>query len=119
MTWSSKILNFLGLRFSIRTARHSRRGTEPHGPQLLLSRPFYDNQDGILESNFAGSHILIEFNEFDNNGFATGQAHNLYIGHAAELTCRFNSSHNAVGPLLNQGSPSIGSFTTASLVKTA
>lgn len=62
---------------------------------------FHDNQDGILESNVAGSHILIEFSEFDHNGFATGQAHNLYIGHAAELTFRFNYSHNAkVGHLL-------------------
>jgi hypothetical protein len=49
----------------------------------------------------AGSHILIEFSEFDHNGFSTGQAHNLYIGHAAELIFRFNYSHNAkVGHLL-------------------
>ncbi len=62
---------------------------------------FHDNQDGILESNVAGSHILIEFSEFDHNGFSTGQAHNLYIGHAAELIFRFNYSHNAkVGHLL-------------------
>jgi hypothetical protein len=44
---------------------------------------------------------LIEFSEFDHNGFSTGQAHNLYIGHAAELIFRFNYSHNAkVGHLV-------------------
>ncbi|HKW97010.1 MAG TPA: choice-of-anchor Q domain-containing protein [Bryobacteraceae bacterium] len=56
---------------------------------------FHDNQDGILESNVANSHILIEFSEFDHNGFGDGQSHNLYIGHAAELTFRFNWSHRA------------------------
>src|SRR5260370_35078833 len=62
---------------------------------------FHDNQDGILESNVAGSNILIEFSEFDHNGFGTGQAHNLYIGHAGSLTFRFNWSHRAkVGHLL-------------------
>jgi len=56
---------------------------------------FHDNQDGILESNVAGSNILIEFSEFDHNGFGSGQAHNLYIGHAASLTFLFNWSHRA------------------------
>jgi hypothetical protein len=56
---------------------------------------FHDNQDGILESNVAGSKILIEFSEFDHNGFGSGQAHNLYIGHAGSLTFRFNWSHRA------------------------
>jgi hypothetical protein len=56
---------------------------------------FHDNQDGILESNVAGSTILIEFSEFDHNGFSTGQSHNLYIGHAGTLIFRFNWSHRA------------------------
>ena len=59
---------------------------------------FHDNQDGILESNVAGSNILIEFSEFDHNGFGTGQAHNLYIGHASALTFRFNWSPGASRP---------------------
>ncbi len=62
---------------------------------------FHDNQDGILESNVADSKILIEFSEFDHNGFSDGRSHNVYIGHAAELTFRFNWSHRAkVGHLL-------------------
>jgi hypothetical protein len=66
---------------------------------------FHNNQDGILESNIAGSVILIEYSEFANNGVASGkyagQEHNLYIGHAAQLTFQYNWSHDAiVGHLL-------------------
>lgn len=57
---------------------------------------FHDNQEGILEGNVAGSSILIENSEFENNGFHDGQSHNLYIGHAATLTFRFNYSHRAI-----------------------
>ena len=62
---------------------------------------FHDNQEGILESNIAASNILIEFSEFNHNGYSNGQSHNLYIGHAASLVFRYNWSHNAiVGELL-------------------
>jgi len=66
---------------------------------------FHNNQDGILESNVAGSKILIEYSEFANNGVSSGslagQEHNLYIGHAAQLIFQYNYSHNAlVGHLL-------------------
>jgi hypothetical protein len=62
---------------------------------------FHDNEEGILESNITGSNVLIEFTEFDHNGFRDGQSHNVYIGHVASLTFRFNYSHNAiVGHLL-------------------
>lgn len=57
---------------------------------------FHDNQDGILESNVAGSNVLIEFTEFARNGNRNGLAHNLYIGHAASLTFQFNYSHDSV-----------------------
>jgi hypothetical protein len=62
---------------------------------------FHNNQDGILESNIAGSHIDIEFSEFANNGAGDGQSHNLYIGSVASLKFAFNYSHDAiVGHLL-------------------
>ncbi len=62
---------------------------------------FHDNQEGILESNVAGSNILIEFSEFARSGYKDGFSHNLYIGHAASLTFRFNYSHDSiVGHLL-------------------
>lgn len=57
---------------------------------------FHDNQEGILEGNIAGSNILIEFSEFERNGFSDGFSHNVYIGHAASLTFRFNYSRRAV-----------------------
>jgi len=62
---------------------------------------FHDNQDGILESNIAGSNILIEYSEFAHNGYRDGMSHNLYIGHAAQLTFQYNYSHDSiVGHLL-------------------
>src|SRR5579864_5621144 len=62
---------------------------------------FHDNQEGILESNIAGSNILIEFTEFARNGYRNGMSHNLYIGHAGQLTFQYNYSHDSiVGHLL-------------------
>jgi hypothetical protein len=62
---------------------------------------FHDNQEGILESNIAGSNILIEFTEFAHNGYKNGLAHNLYIGHAGTLIFQYNYSHDSiVGHLL-------------------
>jgi hypothetical protein len=62
---------------------------------------FHDNQEGILESNITGSNVLIEFSEFDHNGYKNGFSHNVYIGEVASLTFQFNWSHNSiVGHLL-------------------
>ena len=69
---------------------------------------FHNNQDGILESNVAGSNIVIENSEFYQNGVSDkkltsgyGQTHNLYIGHCASLLFEYNYTHNAnVGHLL-------------------
>ncbi|MGH9469038.1 MAG: choice-of-anchor Q domain-containing protein [Terriglobia bacterium] len=74
----------------------------------IINCYFHNNQDGILESNVAGSNIVIEFSEFAHNGVGDptltegyGQTHNLYIGHAASLLFAFNYSHDAnVGHLL-------------------
>jgi len=62
---------------------------------------FHDNQEGILESNIAGSNMLIEFTEFARNGYRDGMSHNVYIGHSAQLTFRYNYSHDStIGHLL-------------------
>ncbi len=57
---------------------------------------FHDNEEGILTSNPYSGNILIEFSEFDHNGYSDGYSHNLYIGHVGKLTFRFNYSHNAM-----------------------
>ena len=75
---------------------HNGAGIRAEGVNLTVRNCyFHDNQDGILESNVTGSNILIEFSEFDHNGFGDGQSHNLYIGHAGSLIFRFNWSHRA------------------------
>jgi len=56
---------------------------------------FHDNEDGILESNVAGSEILIETSEFKDNGAGDGYSHNMYIGHATKFTLRYCYSHHA------------------------
>lgn len=74
----------------------------------VLNCYFHNNQDGILESNVAGSNIVIENSEFFQNGVSDprlkagfGQTHNLYIGHCASLLFEYNYTHDAnVGHLL-------------------
>jgi hypothetical protein len=61
---------------------------------------FHDNDDGILGGS-AGGNVLIENTEFFRNGDRSGQTHNVYIGHADQLTFRYNYSHDVlVGHLL-------------------
>jgi hypothetical protein len=81
---------------------HNGAGIRADGKNLTVRNCFFhDNEEGILESNIAGSNILIEFTEFARNGYHDGQSHNVYIGHAASLAFRFNYSHDAiVGHLL-------------------
>jgi hypothetical protein len=76
---------------------HNGAGIRADGTNLTVRNCyFHDNEEGILESNIAGSNILIEYTEFARNGYKNGQSHNLYIGHAASLMFRFNYSHDAV-----------------------
>ncbi|HOY15382.1 MAG TPA: T9SS type A sorting domain-containing protein [Saprospiraceae bacterium] len=56
---------------------------------------FHGNENGILTSNPGTGDILIEYSEFDNNGFGDGQSHNLYIGRINKLTFRYNYTHHA------------------------
>lgn len=57
---------------------------------------FHDNENGILTNPAAsGGDILIEYTEFDNNGFGDGFTHNLYINQTDNLTFRYNYSHHA------------------------
>jgi hypothetical protein len=85
-----------------RVRDHNGAGIRADGKNLTVRNClFHDNEEGILESNIGGSNILIEFTEFARNGYHDGQSHNVYIGHAASLTFRFNYSHDAlVGHLL-------------------
>ena len=56
---------------------------------------FHDNENGILTNNSRQGDILIEYCEFENGGHGDGYSHNIYIGHAASLTFRFNYTHHA------------------------
>ncbi|HET7215593.1 MAG TPA: right-handed parallel beta-helix repeat-containing protein [Terriglobia bacterium] len=84
-------------------------GIREDGSNLtVLNCYFHNNQDGLLESNVAGSNIVIENSEFYQNGVSDkkltsgyGQTHNLYIGHCASLLFEYNFTHDAnVGHLV-------------------
>lgn len=74
----------------------------------VLNCYFHNNQDGILEGNVRGSHIVIKNSEFYQNGVSDkklnigyGLTHNLYIGNCASLLFEYNYTHGAnVGHLL-------------------
>lgn len=56
---------------------------------------FHDNDNGILCGANATSDIVIEYTEFNHNGFSDGYSHNLYIGNIRSLTFSHNYSHHA------------------------
>jgi hypothetical protein len=56
---------------------------------------FHDNDEGILAGDKADSEILIEYSNFDHNGFGDGQSHNIYINHIKKLVLRYNWFHRA------------------------
>lgn len=56
---------------------------------------FHNNENGILTSNSTLGDVVIEYSEFENNGFGDGLSHNLYIGRINSLTFQFNYSHHA------------------------
>lgn len=61
----------------------------------LRSSFLHDNENGILTGVNLNSSVLIEYSEFGHNGYGTGYTHNLYIGNIANLTFRYNYSHDA------------------------
>ncbi|MFZ5926704.1 MAG: right-handed parallel beta-helix repeat-containing protein [Acidobacteriota bacterium] len=56
---------------------------------------FRNNENGVLSGNDPSSALLIEYSEFDSNGYGDGYSHNVYVGRIAEFTMRFCWSHSA------------------------
>jgi len=56
---------------------------------------FHNNENGILAGTVNPSTILIEYCEFNNNGFGDGYTHNIYINHVDTLIFRYNYVHHA------------------------
>lgn len=56
---------------------------------------FHDNDDGILGGIVNQGKIVIEFSEFNHNGYGDGYSHNLYITNVDTLIFRYNYSHHA------------------------
>ena len=56
---------------------------------------FHDNENGILTSSPFEGTVLIEYSEFNDNGYGDGFSHNIYINHVEFLIFRYNYSHHA------------------------
>lgn len=71
-------------------------GIRQEGLNLTVSHCyFHDNDNGILAGTFNPSKMVIEYTEFDHNGYGDGYSHNLYINHLDTLIFRYNYSHHA------------------------
>lgn len=72
-------------------------GIRAEGGSLTIRNcVFRNNEDGILTNGNPAGRLLIEYSEFDHNGFGDGYSHNMYIGRIAEFTLRSSWSHDAV-----------------------
>lgn len=71
-------------------------GIRFEGSGIIIRRCyFHDNDNGILDNGISRASIVIEFSEFNHNGYGDGYSHNLYIGHSDTLIFRYNYSHRA------------------------
>lgn len=71
-------------------------GIRLEGLNLTVSHCyFHDNDNGILAGTMNPSSVIIEYCEFNHNGFGDGYSHNLYINHLDTLIFRYNYSHHA------------------------
>jgi hypothetical protein len=53
---------------------------------------FHDSEEGILGG---AGNVLVEYSEFDNNGYGDGFSHNMYILDADVFTIRYTYTHHA------------------------
>jgi hypothetical protein len=67
-----------------------------HGGWLRVRNSgFFDNENGILTHNTAGSSLVIEGSEFARSVVAGGLGHNLYVGRIDSLTVTGSYFHEA------------------------
>lgn len=78
---------------------HNGAGIRQAGANLVVRYCIFSgNEMGILAGDIANSTILMEFNEFFNNGSVAnpGYQHNIYINHIDTFIFRYNFSHDAI-----------------------
>lgn len=68
-------------------------GIRADGRDLVVCNGyFHDSDEGILGG---AGYVLIEYSEFDNNGYGDGFSHNMYILDADRFTLRYSYMHHA------------------------
>jgi hypothetical protein len=85
-------IEFIGARVEDRNGA----GIRLEGGHLTVRRcVFFDNQNGILTGNEAGTRLDIESSEFAYNGAGDGLSHNLYVGQIDALRVSGSYFHHA------------------------
>ncbi len=78
------------------TSGYNAAGIRLEAPNLTVTNCyFHDNDDGILTNNGVAGTILIEYSEFNHNGYGDGSSHNMYINPVDSFTLRYCYCHNA------------------------
>ncbi len=71
-------------------------GIRQEGPGLTIRGcRFHGNQMGVLTGANPQSDVVLEYSEFDHNGYGDGLSHNIYIGRVRSFTLRGCYSHHA------------------------
>ncbi len=79
---------------------HNGAAIRYNGSGLLTIRNCYihDCEEGVLTSSLQDYNVLIEYCEFNHNGYGQGSTHNMYIGgsyYPASFTLRYSYIHRA------------------------
>ena len=104
LSWGDKAIWVIGgnnttvefIEFSLCTSTSQNgAGIRQEGLNLTVSHCyFHNNENGILAGALSPCTILVEYSEFNLNGYGDGYSHNLYIGHIDSLIFRYNYSHH-------------------------
>jgi hypothetical protein len=91
-------IDFIGARVPDRNGA----GIRLESGDLTIRRClFYDNENGIMTGNDAGTRLLVENSEFGYNGAGDGYSHNIYVGRIQSLKVTGSYFHHAnVGHLI-------------------
>ncbi len=76
---------------------HNGAGVRYDGTGLLTMHNCYvhDCEEGMLTTSTLSYSVLIEYSEFNHNGYGNGSTHGVYLNHAESFTLRYSYMHRA------------------------
>ena len=95
VTGSDTIVEFIEFQ-DCSVPDHNGAGIRQEGDNLTVRDCyFHDNENGILGGGGTSSTVVIEYSEFNHNGFGNGYTHNMYIGNVGLFELRRCYVHHA------------------------